>query len=126
MDFFSHPPGYECRFYCRFAQGISVCRMRTWPSLNRLLVVVTELKDNPGPSVTNSAAAIFKAVLDKFQIDRDDLVLVEHYGPESYALGAEKEDRFARVLIDENGNAAWQHVTEQQMVRMLEGSLDDL
>jgi hypothetical protein len=45
----------------------------------RTLVIATERKDNPGASVTNVAEHLASYVCDRFGIDPDRLVWIEHY-----------------------------------------------
>ena len=43
------------------------------------VVIVTELSDNPGTSVTNAAEAVASEACRRFGIDPNSLVLIEHY-----------------------------------------------
>ena len=46
----------------------------------RNVVIVTELKDNPGTSVTNFCEHLAYRVCVEFSIDPSQLVWIEHYG----------------------------------------------
>jgi hypothetical protein len=46
----------------------------------RTAVIATELQDNPGTSITNIAEHLASVVCDRFEIEREKLVWIEHYG----------------------------------------------
>jgi len=57
------------------------CRLELIPLVDgRTAVIVTEVSDNPGTSVTNAAEHLASFVCDRFRIDPDRLVWIEHYG----------------------------------------------
>jgi len=64
----------------------------------RSAVIATELEDNPGTSITNVAEHLASEVCDRFGIDPDKLVWIEHYG---YAGASEglQERTFDRVTF---------------------------
>lgn len=73
----------------------------------RTLAVATELKNNPGLSITNAAERLASSVCDRFGINPALLVWVEHYG---YRQAIKGEARpfvrvtFARKSLDK---VAW-------------------
>ena len=46
--------------------------------INDNIVIATELADNPGMSITNSAAELAAAIVKDFDIQPEELVLIEH------------------------------------------------
>lgn len=76
--------------------------------------MVTEIAQNTGPSVTNSAEAVHRLLVDRFG---PGVIHVEHYGPESYEGGG-REDTWDRVTVDARGHAQWEHLTEEAFDRL--------
>jgi hypothetical protein len=57
------------------------CRLEVIPlKEGRTAVIATEVEDNSGTSVTNVAEHLASFACDRFQIDPDRLVWIEHYG----------------------------------------------
>src|SRR2546426_12007796 len=50
---------------------------------DRTMVIATEVKDNPGTSITNMAEGLAMEVCRDYGIDPDKLVWIEHYGYQS-------------------------------------------
>ena len=79
----------------------SVCRARLF--LNRatetIVAVVTEIADNEGTSVTNSAASLAQALCGHYCIEPTCFVLIEHYPAESGEAGTFDES-YSRVNLD--------------------------
>jgi hypothetical protein len=58
-----------------------VCDLEVIPIADgRTVVIATEREDNPGTSITNVAEHLASYVCDRFAIDPEKLVWVEHYG----------------------------------------------
>lgn len=76
----------------------TTCRLRLYRPVGRdPVALVTELAWNRGPSITNVAESVWRAVAEL--LGNEQFVLVEHYGPESYTDGTETE-RHAVVTVD--------------------------
>lgn len=102
----------------------SKCRVRVYSpddaARDSHVVIVTELPDNPGSSVTNSAEVIAAEVMARFHL-QPPVVFVEHYPRDGGIPGGESFDlvvfshceirriaRVAGVMIRELGPpAAW-------------------
>lgn len=57
------------------------CRLEVLPRTDgRVVVIATEVPDNPGTSVTNAAEHLASFACDRLGIHTDRLVWVEHYG----------------------------------------------
>jgi hypothetical protein len=55
------------------------CQVQIYRQPGRAVVVVTELPDNPGVSVTNAAEYIATCILHDHALDPDTTIWVEHY-----------------------------------------------
>ena len=84
---------------CRYRQ-FDVLEPQGHPSV----VVVTELADNPGLSITNAAEFVWRAIARR--LDSTTFIMVEHYGRESYRYGRETET-FDVVTLAANGEPEW-------------------
>jgi hypothetical protein len=70
----------------------------------RPVVVVSEMAENEGLSVTNNAENVLAYVSRHFGARA---VLIEHYGPDSYPGGRSGPDTFDLVTLDPTGHAQW-------------------
>jgi hypothetical protein len=70
------------------------CALEILPaSHGRTVVIATEVKDNPGTSITNSAEHVAHRVCMEFSIDPLRLVWIEHYGYPSPGDAAKRHPR---------------------------------
>ena len=67
--------------YKGFRDCDSVCRLRIYRNddKNSVLVVASELHDNPGTSITNMAESLATMVCRQYHISPHKLIWVEHY-----------------------------------------------
>lgn len=90
---------HEPRFEYPTAVQKSVCDLEVWENSARVVVVIfTELKSNPGFSVTNSAEFLVSQVfrlLTHLQPDPADVYFIERYDHRSY--GGQTEVQLAQV-----------------------------
>jgi len=103
----------------------------TWTSsrcdivVNDNIVIATELADNPGASITNSAAELATAIVKDFDILPVDLVLIEHYGHESYHGGHGNMDTYDMVEFTWNGLQfmfpRWRPLCSEELRKYLKG-----
>lgn len=85
------------------AGGVGVCGVRTVSvDATKKIVILTELADNPGKSVTNSwpfiASAIYYQLFPDF--DPKGIIWVEHYGQQSYRQPRGDGDRYDIVDLE--------------------------
>ncbi len=86
------------------------------------IVVLTELADNPGASVTNAAQALTTAVRRLYMLP-DSAIYIEHYGPMSYDFKFD-DDIYSRILTEWDANRHnvardWQYLSHEDMWRLL-------
>src|SRR5437660_656662 len=76
-----HPTLVERFEYRGFHGRRGFCSLEIFPLLDgRTAVIATELKDNPGTSITNVAEHLASYVCDQLLIDPDKLMWIVHYG----------------------------------------------
>ncbi len=84
----------------------SKCWLRLFVAEGRnALAIATELRDNPGTSVTNRAEELATAVLWMAAVEhraaRDGLTWIEHYpGDPRSGEAASRKDRYSQVVFD--------------------------
>lgn len=99
----------------------TTCRVRVyeWVGRRAPVVIVSELADNPGLSVTNAAEHVWRAVGRLLETSR--FTLIEHYGPDSYAAGGNRyQEQFDEVTVDVAGHPSWRSLSRDE-VRALTG-----
>lgn len=102
-------------------QPATTCRLRVYrPAGGSPVAMVTELACNRGPSITNAAAWVWRAVAKL--LDTTAFDLVEHYGPESFADGSEP-DHYAIVKLDARTRPAWRRVSTAELHQLAGGAL---
>ncbi len=92
----------------------SKCYLRFYRGQDKQIVILTELKDNPGASITNSAEYLYDQLKDfllkKYNIELgEDAILIEHYEADHYGEG--EDERFA--LFNKSGN--FQHLSRERL-----------
>jgi hypothetical protein len=73
------------------------CRLQIFPSsqqtTRRMVVIVTELPDNIGMSVTNAAELIATLAVKQYDLDPETMIWIEHY-PDRHPPGREGDRMF--------------------------------
>ncbi len=89
------------------------CRLRLYRDPDGpAAVLVPELPDNPGTSVTNRAGKLAEAVCSEFGLDPDTLTCIEHYP---------NPDRYRRVTFRP---ICWEAVTRDRVEALIGQPLD--
>jgi len=91
--------------------GRGAVRVRTYRHANHVVALMTELFNNPGPSITNAAEAVTGAVQREFGFD---VVCVEHYPREGGS-----HETLAVVKIDGRGNPGWYALSDDDLVTLI-------
>lgn len=105
-------------------QLVGRCRMRSFQTPIGLVVVLDELADNPGPSVTNAAPDVIRAAAKSLGVDPEDAIFLEHYGDFSYVGGRGGEETFDRIRLESATKASYQHWPRQMALDLLDGGLE--
>lgn len=78
----------------------SKCRIRVYAGADRDIVIVSELPDNRGRSVTNGAEEIIEHGCDSYGLEFDRCLWIEHYPPSE----SEPKETTDRVFLIANEN----------------------
>jgi hypothetical protein len=80
--------------------GESFCRLRIYDTEAGAVVVLSELADNPGKSVTNAAAELATEIAQRYALDPQTTTWLEHYGAFSYRdTGETGNETFDRITF---------------------------
>ena len=108
----------------------SQCRIQIFSVTARSVVVVaSELPDNPGTSITNRAEWIANQLYERLD-QPEDFIWIEHYPEDAYGGNPDPEhtESFAIVEFDvENGKLTrpdWTHVTKPQVEQLIHRPLE--
>ena len=79
-------------WYSQTAQTNCECRLRIYKiSFNQVVVIVSELDDNPGRSITDEASTLIPLVCHEFALSPAQTMWLEHY-PAGYLKDDETYD----------------------------------
>lgn len=70
-------------FSGRTSRRDAVCRIRIFGNV----VIASELAKNQGKSITNAIPELAQVVADRFNLNRQKMVWIEHYNADSYKVG---------------------------------------
>lgn len=94
--------------YYRAANGwTSAVGVTFWDVPGVVLVVLTELPDNHGPSITNNVELVARRVAGLLRLDPQHTIVMEHYPAGCYGGG--REETFDLVQLDGGGEAFLGH-----------------
>ena len=90
--------------------------------INGHVVVATEIAENPGMSITNSIGELAASVCRDFDIPPEKLVLIEHYGNESYHGGRDNKETYDMVEFSDGlGKPKWRPLRSDELRMYLKG-----
>lgn len=109
MRFHSHPPRWWDSWK-QHPEGNSFCRRRIWAQPGCTVVVLTELPDNEGMSVSNAFERLAAMTLNEFPqfAPLPEIVWVEHYAPYRASGGHENETLDLAFPNLNRGEKLWQ------------------
>lgn len=112
--------------YWGFRNTPSHCRIRVFePNGQPLVVLATELPDNPGTSITNFAEQLATQIGELLAAPLETLVWIEHY-PERGAKPHERES-FALVSFTRTAlglsTPRWRHLDRAEVAALIGGEL---
>jgi len=94
----------------------------------KYVFVATELRDNPGTSVTNYAEHLATAMRRQYGLKPEDMIWIEHY-PEARDRRKESFD-LVRFVVEGDSfrRPVWTRITEQAVGDLIDGvrNLEDL
>lgn len=104
-----------------------VCHLRMVRRKQGALFVVSEIRHNTGPSVTNAIEGIWATIQKRYPDEAlgKNPVLVEHYNDEAVYGESGLGERLAFVRV-EKGRTNWRHTTPGEIVALVGCSLEDL
>ena len=109
----------------------SICRLRLFnaASMNKVTAVVTEIDDNTGTSVTNSAASLANEICERFDIEPSRFILIEHYAAER-GERATFDESYSEVNLHYHPTAGfsrtdWTHLTLDDVARMTDTPVEE-
>lgn len=89
----------------------------------RHVVIVEELAENTGQSVTNAAATLATRISGVFEIPPAEMVFFEYYGPSSYRNAPDKEETYAQTTFRWEGRNAsmpqWKHADKDEIQKLI-------
>ena len=98
------------------------CRLRIYGANVGTVIVLSELAENLGVSVTNAAAALATEIARIYQLDPDTTFWIEHYGAFSYKDG-DCDETFDLVTFTWRNrtasNVQWKRLTADELHAML-------
>jgi hypothetical protein len=103
------------------------CFVRIWDSVEAVVVMLTELPDNPGMSVTNACEDIATRIVQDFGIDLQRTRFIEHYPEEKtlhYGTEHVRKETFDEIFFtwDSKGRADephWKPLTKGEVERLV-------
>lgn len=131
------PYGY--RFKMKYLDptypGAGTCLIEIYTSEGTTLILMKELAENSGPSVTNAAAAIFMRLAYLFDLAVDTTIVIAYYGSISYSdWGESDHENYNRVIYTAataqsavtgkqrhlDVQAQTQHISEEEVTQLLQ------
>lgn len=101
----------------------SFCKVEIYGKNKLALVVMTELKNNPGTSVTNRSEAIASMVVTRYGLAPSRTLFIEHYDHNSYHGGNDKPTYSMVTYLWEGRRAQapeWTYIKGEQFQTLLE------
>ena len=102
------------------------CRLRIYGANVGTVIVLSELAENLGVSVTNAAAALATEIARIYPLDPDTTFWIEHYGAFSYKDG-DCDETFDLITFTWRNrtasNAEWQRLNSDQLHKLLRESV---
>jgi len=101
----------------------SECRLTILGTPDKTVVVLSQLKNSKGTSVTNAIEILRDSVMNDYLFDSNTAVWYEHYG---YGVGANKKNsRITLVTFDENNIPMWcKSISSDEFKKLYDYDLD--
>ncbi|MEM8720143.1 MAG: hypothetical protein AAGE84_12630 [Cyanobacteria bacterium P01_G01_bin.39] len=107
-------------WYSDTAKGNCHCRLRIYKmAFNQAIIIVSELPDNPGRSITDEASTLINLVCYKFGFAPYKVMWIEHYPP-GYLKDVETYDE----VILGVGHISSRRIKKQSLEKLLRIIID--
>lgn len=104
--------------YIGYFEAESFCKVEIVGTNHHALIVMTELKNNPGTSITNRSERIAEEIVHRYGLEPGRCVFVEHYNEHSYNGGRKSDVHWSIVTYNwQNKRASvpeWKYITTEQ------------
>lgn len=103
------------------------CRLRIYDNDAGAVVILSELADNTGISVTNTAEELATEIARLYHLTPATTTWIEHYGPFSYSDGRRDETFDEITFTWHNGIASrpdWHRLTVTELLAILPGDIE--
>lgn len=108
--------------YLGYHRAPSRCQIDIWSGDKQVIVMMTEIAENTGTSVTNRSEAIASAVRFQHNLSGYNVTWIEHYGAVSYH-GGRASETYTQVTYGWHGGTArhpeWKALTQEQVEALL-------
>lgn len=102
-----------------------MCKLEVYRKWKGVIIVATEMPNNPGQSITNTAETIATQFLRKYNISPQGMTWIEHYDEEQVKAGHIIAESFARVHFEFDWlackfiNPTWVYVSPETYRRLI-------
>ncbi len=101
----------------------SICGLKIVKKTNQTIVIATDLfEENPGTSITEWNTKLAKQICDKYEVNYNQLIYIEHTPDKKTKLSFNHES-FFRVRFDitegKFDNPQWQELTKEEVNKLI-------
>ncbi len=101
----------------------SICGLKIERKENKIIIIVTDLfEENPGTSITEWNTKLAKELCDKFEINYESLVFIEHTPNKETKLSFNRESFFQvkfDIINDKFDNPQWIEMTKEEVDKLI-------
>ncbi|MDA3953403.1 MAG: hypothetical protein PF485_07135 [Bacteroidales bacterium] len=101
----------------------SICGLKIVKKGKNTFIIVTDLYDeNPGTSITEWNTKLAKEICDKYSIDYNQIIYIEHTPNKQTKLSFNQESFFKvsfDIYDDKFENPQWQEITKEEIDKLL-------
>lgn len=108
--------------YKGFGNCDSQCRIRIYQTLDKTVVIATELDENEGTSITNVCERLIKEVCQCYELPFQKTIWIEHYPPDGVI---ERDDTYSVAGINFPGKASWSHIARERVEELIGCKLEE-
>ena len=101
----------------------SICGLKIVMKQDKSIIIATDLfDDNPGTSITEWNTNLAKELCDKYKIDVNQLVYIEHTPDKKTKLSFNQESFYKvqfEILNDKFANPKWEQMTKEDVDNLI-------